>query len=302
MQLRRTAVAVVVDAPAKLNLFFEVLSRRADGYHEIETLMCPIDLYDTIEFREESDGQLTLRCERVTGSVGAGDSEPIQVPEGPDNLALRAVELLRRRTGAERGARLRLIKRIPTSAGLGGGSSDAAAALVAANVGWGIGWPRDRLARLAAELGSDVPFFLAGGAAICRGRGELVEPVADSRVLDFVVVRPPVGLATAEVYRACRAADRPKSLGPALEAFRRADLGALGASLHNRLHEVAESLSPWVRRLGEEFRRAETPGWTMTGSGSACFALCRHARHARRLARRLRSLRLGTVFAVRTCH
>lgn len=302
MQLRRSAVAVAVEAPAKLNLFFEVLSRRADGYHEIETLMCPIDLYDTIEFREESDGQLRLRCERVTGSVGAGDSEPIQVPEGPDNLALRAVELLRRRTGAERGARLRLIKRIPTSAGLGGGSSDAAAALMAANVGWGLGWSRDRLARLGAELGSDVPFFLAGGAAICRGRGELVEPLPGPSILSFVVVRPPVGLATPEVYRACRPAERPEPIEPVVDAFRRGDIGALGASLHNRLREAAESLSPWVRRLGDELRRAETPGWAMTGSGSACFALCRHARHAWRLARRLRSLRLGTVFAVRTCH
>ena len=122
------------------------------------------------------------------------------MPEGPDNLVVRAVELVRRRAGVRRGAKLLLVKRIPAAAGLGGGSSDAAAALVAANEGWRLGRSRDELADWAAELGSDVPFFLAGGPAICRGRGERVEPVAGLGALDFVVVRPPEGLSTAAVY------------------------------------------------------------------------------------------------------
>ena len=99
---------------------------------------------------------------------------------------------------------MRLVKRIPSAAGLGGGSSDAAAALTLANDAWGLGWSPAQLSRLGSELGSDVPSFFAGGPAVCRGRGEQVEPVAGLGMLHFVVVRPPAGLATADGYRACR--------------------------------------------------------------------------------------------------
>ena len=173
-----SAVELVIQAPAKLNLFFEVLAKRTDGYHEIESLMCPIDLYDTLHFQEDPSGQLELTCRRVFGAGGPGGRGLHEMPEGPENLVFRAVELVRRRTGIRRGAKLWLVKRIPAAAGLGGGSSDAAAALVAANEGWRLGRSRHELAQWAAELGSDVPFFLAGGPAICRGRGERVEPVA----------------------------------------------------------------------------------------------------------------------------
>jgi 4-diphosphocytidyl-2-C-methyl-D-erythritol kinase len=301
MRIRHWAGEVAVDAPAKVNLFFEVLGQRPDGYHEIETLMCPIDLYDTLRFREHSDGQLELRCERVTRSAVAGRAEPVQVPEGPDNLVLRAATLLRRRAGVGRGARMWLVKRIPTSAGLGGGSSDAAAALAAANLGWGLGWSREALAELAAELGSDVPFFLAGGPAICRGRGERVEPVSGATMLHFVVVRPPEGLSTAAVYSVCRPADARRSVAATAEAVRRGDLPALAALLHNRLEAAARSLSPWPERLREALGRMDFLGGGMSGSGTSWFGLCRHARHARRLARHLDAVGLGSVFAVRSC-
>ena len=185
MHVHRSAGELVIQAPAKLNLFFEVLAKRADGYHEIETLMCPIDLYDTLHFQEDSSGEVRLRCRRVFGAGGPGSRGLHDVTEGPDNLVMRAVELVRRRAGVRRGARLLLVKRIPAAAGLGGGSSDAAAALVAANEGWRLGRSRDELAAWAAELGSDVPFFLAGTSAVCRGRGERVEPVAGFGALKF---------------------------------------------------------------------------------------------------------------------
>src|SRR5271166_3733614 len=174
MQIHRDAVGIVVQTPAKLNLFFEVLGKRSDGYHEIETLMCPISWYDTLCFRESSSEDLELECQR--GSAASGRIGFEEVPRDGRNLVLRAVDLVRRRTGTKQGARLRLIKRIPTAAGLGGGSSDAAAALVAASLGWKLGLSLPELASLAAELGSDVPFFLNRGPAVCRGRGERIEP------------------------------------------------------------------------------------------------------------------------------
>ena len=301
MRIRRSAVDLVIQAPAKLNLFFEVLAKRSDGYHEIETLMCPIDIYDTLHFQEDPNGALELRCRRVFGAGGPCGRGLSEVPEGPKNLVMQAVELVRRRSGVRRGAKLRLVKRIPAAAGLGGGSSDAAAALVAANEGWQLGRSREELAHWAAELGSDVPFFLAGGPAICRGRGERVTPLTGVGDLYFVVVRPPAGLSTAAVYGACRAAGQPQTVWPLVEALRKGDWKEVAGRLLNRLQPAAEALSPWVKRLQQEFSQLGFLGYGMSGSGTSYFGLCRHARQARRSAQRLEAYRLGAVFAARSC-
>jgi 4-diphosphocytidyl-2-C-methyl-D-erythritol kinase len=301
MQLHRSGTGVVVQAPAKLNLFFEVLGKRADGYHEIETLMCPVDLYDTIFFQPEPHGQIRLICGEASGRCGPSRPWWREVPEGPENLVVRAVELLRSRAGVQAGAVLRLIKRIPPAAGLGGGSSDAAAALVAANAGWGLNWPEARLSRLAAELGSDVPFFLARRPAICRGRGEQVEPLPGVGSLSFVIVRPPEGLSTRDVYQVCRPAQEPRPLAPLRAALARGDLGQAGRLLFNRLQAAAESLSPWIERLRRAFAGLDCRGHAMTGSGTSYFGLCRHARHAERVARLLQAGGVGSVFAARSC-
>ena len=196
---------------------------------------------------------------------------------------------------------MRLVKRIPVRAGLGGGSSDAAAALVAANLGWNLGLHAGELARWPPQLGSDVPFFLAGGPAICRGRGERIEPAAGLGPWNFVVVRPPEGLATAEVYAVCRVAERPRSVDPLVEALRRGNASAAGRLLWNRLQPAAARLSPWIERLRETFAEQDLWGHGMSGSGTSYFGLCRHARQARRLARCLQATGIGSVFAVRTC-
>jgi 4-diphosphocytidyl-2-C-methyl-D-erythritol kinase len=299
MHIHRSPVDLVIQAPAKVNLFFEVLGKRSDGYHEIESLMCAVDLYDTLHFQEDPNGALELRCRRV---FGAGGSRGLgEVPEGPDNLVLRAVELARRRSGVRRGAKLRLVKRIPAAAGLGGGSSDAAAALVAANEGWQLDRSPEELAEWAAELGSDVPFFLAGGLAFCRGRGEHVIPVAGLGPLHFVIVRPPAGLSTAAVYGVCRPAQEPRSAAPLIEALRQRDWQQVRRQVFNRLQPAAETLSPWVKRLEQEFAQLDLLGYGMSGSGTSYFGLCRHARHARRSARRLEARGLGSIFAQRSC-
>ena len=214
---------------------------------------------------------------------------------------MKAVELLRSRAGVEAGADIQLTKRIPSAAGLGGGSSDAAAALVAANLCWNIGYSQQRLLELAAELGSDVPFFLRRGAAMCRGRGELLEPLHAPRGLHFVIVRPPEGLSTAEVYRRCRPAedgtDRRDSAALAA-ALHAGDLRRIAAGMFNRLQVAAEQMSPWVARLAAWFAELNLVGHQLTGSGSGYFGICRSARHARRAAARLSSRGAGSAFAV----
>jgi 4-diphosphocytidyl-2-C-methyl-D-erythritol kinase len=298
MRIHRSAVDLVVQAPAKLNLFFEVLARRDDGYHEIETVMCPISWFDTLHFRETEEERVSLKCRPVLGAASLGLDA---VSEGPENLVFRAVELVRQRAGVRRGAALRLVKRIPAAAGLGGGSSDAAAALVAANEGWRLGRSKEQLAAWAAELGSDVPFFLAGGPAICRGRGEQVQRITGVAPLYFVVVRPPAGLATAAVYGACRPAAKAMSVESVTVAMQQGDCRQLGRLLHNRLLGAAVQLSPWIPRLQEEFSRLDCLGHGMSGSGTSYFGLCRHARHANRVAERLRARGVGSVLAVRSC-
>ena len=309
MYVRRRGTLVEVETPAKVNLFLEVLSRRADGFHEIETLMVPIGLYDRVSLAANSTGTLGLTCRWAHGVEGYRTRHGLDgtgvweaIPANEDNLALRSLTLLRQRSGVQAGADVMLVKRIPAAAGLGGASSDAAAVLAAANIAWRLGWSRKQLAEVAAELGSDVPFFLQGGACLCRGRGEQIEPVSGLKPLHLVVVRPPGGLATAAVYRACSPAAQPRRADALVAAACGGDAAQVGRLLFNRLQEAAERLSPWIERLRDAFGRLDCLGHQMSGSGTSYLGLCRHAGHARGVAARLRAAGWGAVFAATTRH
>ncbi len=301
MHLREIGHRVVVHAPAKLNLFFEVLNRRSDGFHEVETVAYPIDLCDTVVIRKRPDERIEFRVSCVSPLAAVDGASLGDVPADSSNLVVRAVDLLRQKGRRNLGADVLLIKRIPSEAGLGGGSSDAAAALAAANVAWNMNLPSEQLAAIGADLGSDIPLFFRAGASVCRGRGEIVEAVPASPVLHFALVRPPVGLSTAEVYGACRVAEEPRSLPGFLEAFRSAHLGRIGHSLFNRLESAADDLTPWIARARGAFETLDCVGHGMTGSGTCYFGLCRHARHAWRVARRLGTYGVGKAYAVRGC-
>lgn len=207
MYVHRRRTRIEIWTPAKLNLYLEVLERRADGYHDIETLMVPVSLYDTLRLTPREDDQLHLAARWDLGCYHASGENPNintwgDLPTGDDNLVLRALVLLRRRAeeAGERsvsdrwGADVELVKRIPSAAGLGGGSSDAAAALRAACELWQLNWSEQQLAEVAAELGSDIPFFLQRDAAFCTGRGERVQTWAWPGRMHVVVVRPTSGL------------------------------------------------------------------------------------------------------------
>jgi 4-diphosphocytidyl-2-C-methyl-D-erythritol kinase len=310
MDLRRDDFKRIERAPAKLNLFLEVLGRRPDGFHELETLMVPVQLCDIVSLTptppassDRAGGiRLHVECHWPVGQI----MQPDSVPTGPGNLVTRGLALLQQRSGAAQGADVELVKRIPVAAGLGGGSSDAAAALRLANRAWRLNWSDDRLRELAAELGSDIPFFLSRGAAVCRGKGEQIDPLPPMAPLHFVVVKPPIGLATANVYQAHDAlphvADRePNQLARLLASLARATPNKLRRGMFNRLQEAAASLSPWVAKARDVFDRCDFLAHQLSGSGSAYFGVCRHAQHARRLATVLRSRQLGLVYATRSC-
>jgi 4-diphosphocytidyl-2-C-methyl-D-erythritol kinase len=158
----------------------------------------------------------------------------------------------------------------------------------------------EQLVPLAAELGSDVPFFLAARPAMCRGRGEIVEEVSPLGRLHFVVVRPPAGLSTAAVYQACRPSSPTRRVEPLIAALRRGDARRMGRLLCNRLQPAAAELSPWIGRLETEFAAVDCPAAQMSGSGTSYFGICRSAVHARGIAAQLRSRGVGQVYAVET--
>jgi 4-diphosphocytidyl-2-C-methyl-D-erythritol kinase len=293
MRFRCQGPSLAVHAPAKLNLFLEVLGRRPDGYHELETVMVSIALYDTLVFTKSASQQIRLRCHRVEpGSPSLSD--------GPQNLVHRAATLLRERAGGSRGVDIDLFKRIPMQAGLGGGSSDAAATLVALNRFWNLALSSAELHTLAAELGSDLNFFVdSPTAARCTGRGEQVEPLPLSRRLHFVVLCPRTGLATGAVFRRwSETAGHDRRVVPLPSDVRRGQVSPGTTALYNALQRPAEELNPHVAQTLEVLEREGAPLRLMSGSGTACFAVCSTRHHANSLAGRLRPAFAGKVLTV----
>lgn len=293
MWIDRYADDVVVWAPAKVNLYLEVLGKRPDGYHEIATLMVAIRLFDTLVFRDGPAGEVRLECTRP------------ELSTGPDNLVVQAARLLREHSGCGRGARIRLVKRIPLAAGLAGGSSDAAAALAGLNQLWGLGLSRDVLAELGGQLGSDVPFFFGGPAAWCTGRGEHVVTLELGTTLNFVLLCPPYGLSTAAVYGQVEVPEKPETGEEARRAVAVGEVAEIGRAMHNRLQPAAERLCPELARYRERLARCRPSGGVlMSGSGSTVFALCQNRLEAHRIARELKhgsDEEDAIVFLVRSC-
>lgn len=301
MRCWQQAEAVFVRAPAKLNLFLEIHARRPDGYHELETLMVRIGIYDTLCFEEEDSEESHLRLLDAGGCFPGMTNRRGDVPQGSDNLILQAVRALQQYAGVDRQVRITVWKRIPVASGLAGGSSDAAATLLGLNHLWGLQLSRAELLHLGASLGSDINFFLAEtSAAVCRGRGEIIQPVVLPVGLAFVVVRPFGGLSTAAVFRQCQVPAKARSVQPLLVALREGQIHQAGRLMHNALQEPAEVLHSEISTLRKRFRALTLAGHQMTGSGTAYFGLCPDRRVAHRIAGVLRAERRGEVFATQS--
>lgn len=275
-------------APAKINLFLEVTGRRADGYHDLVTVMAAVSLFDTLHFvplsQSQNTTQLTVTDVRTRDCSGMRTPLPANVR---DNLVMRTIELVRKHSGVTAGIAVHLTKRIPLEAGLGGGSSDAATTLMGLNRIWDLGFSSARMMEIAAEIGSDVPFFIHGGWGICEGRGDRVQRIPRSPPLALVLAVPPQGLSTREIFSEDCVAPAWNS-DMVLPWLRTRTPMEIGRALHNRLTNVAIRRSPWIRTLFAFLKREHVLGYSMTGSGSACFAICRHWRQAWGLAGRLR--------------
>lgn len=275
-----------LSAAAKVNLALEVLSRRPDGYHEIATVMHAVDLSDRLVLEDADE------LEVHTSAPG--------VPTDERNLAYRAAAALREAAGIARGARITLDKRIPVAAGLGGGSTDAAAALVGLNRLWELRWPAERLEELASGLGMDVPFFLRGGAALGTGRGERLTSLG-SAALALVLVNPRFAVSTAEMYGRITPSmysdgARAKDAARALESRQ---AGRVAGSLYNGLEPAARAAYSQIGQMQAALLAAGALGAAMSGSGPTVFGVARSWEQARQIQARV-ARGLWECWAVRT--
>jgi 4-diphosphocytidyl-2-C-methyl-D-erythritol kinase len=283
----RGRAQVVLRTSAKVNLALEVLGKRGDGYHEIATVLQAVDLFDRLKL--ESADTLSLHTD-----------DP-DLPTDDGNLVMRAARLLQKAAGIEAGARIGLSKRIPVAAGLGGGSSDAAATLWGLSRLWRLRWPRARLQELAVELGMDVPFFLGTGRAVARGRGERLTTLPGGGGYALVLVNPRVPLSTREVYGRVPAGWRAEATGTerVIEALRTRNVSKVAAALTNNLETVVEPVLPVIGRMKAALLAAGALGAIMSGSGPTVFGMARSLDHARQI--RTRVSRAGwACWAVRT--
>jgi 4-diphosphocytidyl-2-C-methyl-D-erythritol kinase len=287
------AAELVLLAPAKLNLSLEILRRRTDGYHDIASVMQAIDLADHVRVRVEPGSGIEVEVERASPAV-----ERAEIPAGPGNLAWRAAAAgleAAVAAGGPAGARVavHLTKRIPVAAGLGGGSADAAAVLLGLNALCGRPLGAAALYRLAARLGSDVPFFLAGGTCLATGRGELLRRLPPLPAAWVVVVAPRVPVETQWAY-AARSSEGLTGGSPSASilesAIRQRSIPRIADALVNDLERVVARRYEVVAEVLEGLREGKAIGARMSGSGSSAYGLVEDRGEALRLAEKLRRL------------
>ena len=273
---------LTVSSPAKVNLYLRIVGKRPDGYHELETVMLPLDFGDQITLQPQKIG-LTLECDNPA------------LPTDDSNLALRAAKRLAEAFGVEAGAKITLKKRTPLAAGLGGGSSNAAAVLRGLNRLWNLNAPSEKLRAIAASMGSDISFFMADGAALCRGRGEQVEAIPCKFSGTILLVNPGFGISTKWAYENwAKAAAESRLTAPApevsllLRALAEDDLAGVSGCLFNSLEAPSIRKFPVLELIKKAMRDGGAAGALMSGSGATLFGLFADAKAAETSAREMR--------------
>jgi len=249
-------------ACGKINWVLDVLSKRSDGYHEVEMIMQSVDLCDIITITDTNNG-ITL------------DSNWDFIPRDKNNLAYRAAEMMKNSENVNRGADIFLYKRIPAAAGMGGGSADAAAVLLGLNRLWRIGKSDAQLIDMAVSLGADVPFFILGGTALAHGIGEKLTPLDPLEDVWILLVKPDFGVSTAHVYGNLdlrEVMERPDTKGM-LNVLEQKDLKGISDYMCNVLEQVVIKMHPEVEEIKREMRLNGALGSLMSGSGPIVYGL-----------------------------
>ncbi|GAA1545644.1 4-diphosphocytidyl-2-C-methyl-D-erythritol kinase [Microbacterium ginsengiterrae] len=289
MSLAAFPGSVHVRAPGKINVYLGVGGRHEDGYHALATVFQAVSLFEDVIATESDEFSLSV----------SGVEDAASVPTDDRNLAMRAAKMLATATGYAGGVHLELRKSVPVAGGMGGGSADAAAALVACDALWGTGLSPQHLHELAARLGADVPFALHGGTAVGTGRGDQLNPALARGRFDWVLVTSDAGLSTPEIYArldedraetGALADDPPLSLDvpiPVLQALRAGDPHALAAAMFNDLEGPARSERPVLDDIIAEGIAAGALNGIVSGSGPTIAFLCENPASARDVAAEL---------------
>ncbi|MGM7703743.1 4-(cytidine 5'-diphospho)-2-C-methyl-D-erythritol kinase [Pseudalkalibacillus sp. Hm43] len=276
-----------IKAPAKINLSLDVLHKRDDGFHEVEMVMTTIDLADRIE--------LTTLDEDIIKIESSGG----YVPSDFRNLAYQAADLLKKECNRNEGVHITIDKHIPVSAGLAGGSSDAAATLKGLNELWDLGLSIDELAVLGAKIGSDVSFCVYGGTALATGRGEIIKSIPSPPPCWVVLAKPAIGVSTADVYRNLKLAEvEHPDIQSMVAAIERKDFNQICYLLGNVLESVTLEDYPDVSHIKNQMERLGAEGVLMSGSGPTVFGLTVHETRAQRIYNGLRGF-CNEVYMVR---
>jgi 4-diphosphocytidyl-2-C-methyl-D-erythritol kinase len=272
-----------IKAPAKLNLRLKVTGRRPDGYHELVSIMVPIDFVDLLELRVLQKRGIELFC------------EGFRVPTDEKNLVYQAAHSFFSRTGIQQGVSIKLTKNIPVAAGLGGGSSDAAATLLTLNKIWSQPLGRSALHELAVHLGADVPFFLHCEPSLARGIGDVLDPLKKWPKFWYVIVTPPVQVSTSWVYGNLKL-ELTRGEYDYIVKFLRNDPIAVSAILENDLEEVTSAKFPVIDTIKKCLMNAGAEGALMTGSGPSVFGIFSSLNQALSAKQFLISQNLGDIF------
>ena len=276
---------ISLKAHAKVNLFLEILGKRDDGYHEIETIMQEIDLADNLQF-EETQGGVRLECNNKN------------IPINQDNLVCKAANLILKECGIKKGVLISLEKNIPVGAGLGGGSSDAAATLKALNSLWRVGLNDGELIGFAAKLGSDIPFFINGKTSLCSGRGEVISPVKVRDRMDYLILFPRVHISTETIYKNLKIdlTKKRKDVSFFLDALKYSEVAGISKLLFNRLEEIIFATYPDLLQVKSTLESFDFCGLSISGSGSAFFGLCNDRHQAEVIKSKIELSGMGNVF------
>jgi 4-diphosphocytidyl-2-C-methyl-D-erythritol kinase len=301
---RNSPLTRVLSAPAKVNLFLSILDKRDDGFHNLESAFTAISLADSISVRSREDGK--IQCHSRVGAA-AFTLPGFDFPPDEENLATKALELLKAKSGVSQGADIEILKRIPAQAGLGGASSDAAAALLAGNRIWRLELSTTELERIGAEIGSDVPFFIRAVSAVVRGRGEVLQPLTHRpQRLWLVLAKPSAGLSTARVFanlaKNRTEPDKTNNVLDFVDTWQSRSLPSVAKALFNSMERPAYALAQHLTEVGHKLNETTALGYGMSGSGTCHYGIYRNGNGARRAASLLRARGIPWVTVAKTLH
>ncbi len=280
-------------APAKVNLFLDVIRKRTDGYHDIRSVLAPVSLFDRVQIETLPSPDIETILDE-DGIRLNGIPWPASMPASEENLTTRAAILLKKATSYTGGARIRIKKKIPIAGGLGGGSSDAAATLTALNTAWETGLSREELMELGGCLGCDIPAMIHGGVVCMEGRGEFVTPMPNRPAHEWrlLLLNPGVGISTADIY----SRHKPDLTSSGSESrfhniasgLKDGCAGQIAEGMFNSLQETAYRKYPLLRLINNELESAGADGVILSGSGATLLALARNEEHGLEMESRVR--------------